>query len=142
LAIVRLFTVKEATRTLPYVKVIVAEVKERYAQLREQGQRHNESPRDDERTRNNLKEEIRLHAARIRECSEELEAIGAQLKDYENGLVDFPSEFEGRRMLLCWEFGEAAIEYWHYEDEGYLGRKPVPEGAKQWPLSAAPAGRA
>jgi hypothetical protein len=139
---VRLFTVEEATRTLPYVTSVVAEVKERYKALRERGKHHNDIPREDERSRNNLKEEIRLHAARIRECSEELESLGALLKDYDNGLVDFPSELDGRRILLCWKFGEQAIEFWHYEDEGYVGRKPVPEGARTWPLSVAPAGQA
>jgi len=28
-------------------------------------------------------------------------------------------------MLLCWKLGEPAIAYWHTEEEGFAGRKPL-----------------
>src|ERR1044072_4287180 len=44
----------------------------------------------------------------------QLETLGIQLKDYGNGLIDFPSMREGRVVLLCWKADEADnIEYWH-----------------------------
>jgi len=55
----------------------------------------------------------------------ELESLGIQLKDRRIGLVDFPSELDGRRVLLCWRLGEPAVQYWHDEDAGYAGRRPL-----------------
>jgi hypothetical protein len=26
---------------------------------------------------------------------------------------------------LCWKLGEPAIAYWHTEEEGFAGRKPL-----------------
>ena len=56
----------------------------------------------------------------------ELEALGVQLKDYERGLVDFPSLREGRVVLLCWYLGEGDhIQWWHDVDAGFAGRQPL-----------------
>ena len=49
----------------------------------------------------------------------------------EQGLVDFPSWREGRVVLLCWQFGERQLAYWHGEDEGFAGRKPLEGGTPQ-----------
>ena len=45
----------------------------------------------------------------------------------ENGLVDFPSTYEGRWIYLCWRRGETEILAWHELDGGYAGRKPLTE---------------
>jgi hypothetical protein len=55
----------------------------------------------------------------------EIESIGVQVKDLEQGLLDFPSVVEGKAVLLCWKLGEPAIAYWHTEEEGFAGRKPL-----------------
>ena len=55
----------------------------------------------------------------------EIDAIGVQLKDLEQGLLDFPSLLDGKAVLLCWKIGEAAITHWHTEEEGFEGRKPI-----------------
>jgi hypothetical protein len=67
---------------------------------------------------------------------EELDAIvgeiqqrGAVLKDVRLGLVDFPSERNGEVVLLCWQFGETEIGFWHRADEGFGGRRPLPGSA-------------
>lgn len=120
----------EANRTLPYVQSIVGEVRERYRVIQDRGRRHREGAAED---RAALKSEIRAEAERIHACMEELEEIGAELKDYDLGLVDFPAELEGRRILLCWKFGEKEIRHWHEEREGYQGRRPVPTDLPAWP---------
>jgi len=65
-------------------------------------------------------------------CARELQAViesiqehGAQVKDLDLGLVDFPTWFGGREVLLCWKLGEPAIRYWHGTEEGFAGRKPI-----------------
>lgn len=56
----------------------------------------------------------------------ELNDLGIQLKDYARGLIDFPSIREGRIVLLCWQLGEnERIEWWHEQDGGFAGRKPL-----------------
>jgi len=55
----------------------------------------------------------------------EFDEIGVQVKDLEQGLLDFPSVMDGRTVLLCWKIGEPAIAHWHTEEEGFEGRKPL-----------------
>ena len=43
----------------------------------------------------------------------------------EKGLVDFPTTFQGRWVYLCWQSGEAALQYWHETDEGFPGRHEI-----------------
>jgi len=56
----------------------------------------------------------------------ELDALGVQLKDYARGLIDFPSLRDGRVVLLCWQLGEGdRIEWWHDVEAGFAGRQPI-----------------
>jgi len=55
----------------------------------------------------------------------EIDSIGVQVKDLEQGLLDFPSVIDGKQVLLCWKLGEPAITHWHTEEEGFAGRKPL-----------------
>jgi hypothetical protein len=62
----------------------------------------------------------------VRESIAEIEALGAQVKDVERGLVDFPSLLDGQReVLLCWRVGEASITNYHELDAGFAGRRSV-----------------
>jgi len=56
-----------------------------------------------------------------------LDALGVQVKDLDIGLIDFPTRYRGKDVLLCWQFGEDAIRHWHGLTEGYRGRKPIDE---------------
>jgi hypothetical protein len=58
----------------------------------------------------------------------ELEEAGVQVKDLDQGLVDFPALHPERdeTVLLCWRLGEDAVAYWHGVEEGFAGRKPLP----------------
>ena len=56
----------------------------------------------------------------------ELDKLGVQMKDFERGLIDFPSLREGRVVLLCWQLGEGdEVEWWHDVDAGFAGRTPL-----------------
>jgi len=56
----------------------------------------------------------------------ELESLGVQLKDYSQGLIDFPSMREGRVVLLCWKADEGdQLEWWHDLEAGFGGRQPL-----------------
>lgn len=58
---------------------------------------------------------------------EQLERIGCILKDVEEGLVDFYSQFEGRDIFLCWKVGEKRIRFWHEISTGFQNRQPIVE---------------
>jgi hypothetical protein len=52
---------------------------------------------------------------------------GAEVKDLDEGLIDFPALHEGETVLLCWKLGEDEIRYWHRVEDGFVGRRPVEE---------------
>ena len=56
---------------------------------------------------------------------EELNDLGAQLKDLDQGLVDFFTMRDDSIVYLCWREGEDSIEYWHDLESGVSGRKPL-----------------
>ena len=62
---------------------------------------------------------------RAKDALAEIDSIGVQVKDLDIGLLDFPCEVEGRKILLCWKLGEKSITHWHGVEEGFAGRKPI-----------------
>lgn len=52
---------------------------------------------------------------------------GAEVKDLDEGLIDFPALHHGETVLLCWRLGEDEIRYWHRIEDGFDGRRPVEE---------------
>lgn len=59
------------------------------------------------------------------ETAAEISEIGVQIKDLNQGLLDFPCLLEGETVLLCWKQGEREIGFWHTMEGGYAGRKPL-----------------
>ena len=57
---------------------------------------------------------------------EEIRSRGAQVKDVEEGLIDFPALRAGETVLLCWKLGEDEIRYWHRVEDGFAGRRELP----------------
>ncbi len=58
----------------------------------------------------------------------ELTALGVQVKDLDEGLINFPARHPstGETVLLCWRLGEPDVAFWHGTEEGFAGRKPLP----------------
>lgn len=62
----------------------------------------------------------------IGKLTTEIADAGVQLKDYERGLIDFPSMRGDRIVLLCWQLGEPdEILWFHDMDAGFAGRQPL-----------------
>ena len=57
---------------------------------------------------------------------EDFGTLGVELKDVEQGLVDFRGKVGSREAYLCWRDGEERITHWHELDAGFGGRKPIP----------------
>jgi len=64
-------------------------------------------------------------AARLKTSIEKIQEFGCVIKDLDIGLVDFPTEFRGQEVYLCWKLGETGIQFWHGVHEGFAGRKPI-----------------
>ena len=54
-----------------------------------------------------------------------LTAFGIQVKDMNTGLIDFPARFQDRTVLLCWQYDEPSVQFWHDIDDGFAGRKRI-----------------
>lgn len=115
------FTPAEATRTLPLVKQIVADILAK-------GKAHRELVEDDGPATVEKEDRKSVLEAELDELFRELEQLGCSFRDwgFEIGLVDFPSEIDGERVLLCWRSDEPTVSYYHSPDAGYAGRKPIP----------------
>jgi hypothetical protein len=50
---------------------------------------------------------------------------GCVIKDLDVGLLDFPSIIDNEEVYLCWKLGEDRIRFYHRQDEGFAGRKPI-----------------
>jgi hypothetical protein len=64
-----------------------------------------------------------------------LDERGIVLRDIATGLLDFPALVAGRPAWLCWRSGEPEVGWWHRQDEGFAGRRPI---ANTSGLEAAP----
>jgi len=56
---------------------------------------------------------------------EKILSTGCLIKDLDMGLLDFPAIINNEEVYLCWKLGEDRIRYYHRQDEGYAGRKPL-----------------
>jgi hypothetical protein len=70
-------------------------------------------------------EAVAREADAIAECVRLLDDAGVQVKDLDEGLLDFPAQRDGEDVLLCWKVGEPKVAYWHGLEEGFAGRKPL-----------------
>jgi hypothetical protein len=66
--------------------------------------------------------------AQITDALERIQATGCVVKDLDTGLVDFPAVLKNEEVYLCWRLGEDRIRFYHRQDEGFAGRKPIDPG--------------
>jgi len=74
-----------------------------------------------------LRAELQAHVQVAQESVAEIDSIGVQVKNLEEGLLDFPCRLDDQVVLLCWRMGEPAIAHWHTADSGFKDRQPVDE---------------
>lgn len=65
-------------------------------------------------------------ARRLARLVDEITSHGAEVKDLDTGLIDFPALQHGKTVLLCWQLGEDDIAWWHHVEDGFAGRRPLP----------------
>jgi hypothetical protein len=62
---------------------------------------------------------------RIKDALDHIHATGCVVKDLDSGLLDFPAILKNEEVYLCWRLGEDRIRFYHRQDEGFSGRKPI-----------------
>jgi hypothetical protein len=128
----KVFSVEEANRMLPLVRAIVSDLVRLTSEVTERRHRLNhllagrDRESDDVYSEELAEVERGLHrdTQRLRGYLEELRQLGVEPKG-DDGLVDFPSELDGRPVYLCWKLGEPEILYWHEIDAGFAGRQTL-----------------
>jgi hypothetical protein len=70
--------------------------------------------------------EVERLARELARVVDEITAHGAEVKDMDEGLIDFPARRRGETVLLCWKLGEDEVRYWHPVEDGFSGRRPLP----------------
>lgn len=134
----RLFTLEEANALLPKVHEVVLSLQkhrdrlqelermkavEELSWLKEDG---TVSPRAQEEV-TRLDQQQQTEAASFEQGLKQLTEIGAELKDLDEGLVDFFTRRGEELVYLCWKDGEDRIRYWHDMNSGFSGRRPIRE---------------
>ena len=124
----KLFTLQEANALLPSVRTILAKIQRAHRKLVHYREEAKKAAAAAEQGGGGIESGV-AYAALLTELTvqlSELETLGVQLKDFERGLVDFPSLRDGRVVLLCWQLGEGdELEWWHDVDAGFAGRTPL-----------------
>ena len=70
---------------------------------------------------------VEREARSLARTVDEIAEHGAEVKDLDEGLIDFPALHRGETIRLCWRLGEDEIRYWHRVADGFAGRRPVEE---------------
>jgi len=120
----RYFTVAQANRSLVLVKRVVADVILGYQDLldlQEMLEVSQVSGRNMQSCRARMQETVE----NLQNCLDELEEMGVEIRDWALGVVDFPAMADGREVLLCWQFGEPKVMYWHEMNAADAGRQPI-----------------
>ena len=118
---IKYFTPEEANKTLPLVKKIVKDILDYSSELKTITDSVNGDVENNKVAQNLI--------SNIRGFMKELEEIGCYYKDwnFSIGLVDFPAIIDNEDVLLCWKSDEEKILYYHGINDGFRGRKLIPE---------------
>ena len=130
----KLFSLSEAERLRAQIEPVLIEtiesrrkleeLDEELGSLRERIMRSGGMLVSYEKTANRRLERNRL-AGIIEAAIEQIHSTGCIVKDLELGLLDFPARMNGEDVYLCWRLGEDRIRFYHRQDEGFAGRKPI-----------------
>jgi len=107
----RWFTPEQANASLVYVARIVADITRRYNEAVALRLAVDEAPTASERGRAKTSYETAMDD--LNRFLGELHDVGVELRDFERGLVDFPSRTGRRETILCWSPGEERVKPWH-----------------------------
>lgn len=128
----RTFTLDEARALLPRVGALVRAMQERKAAFdRHRAAEHFLARRSTEDEAHLRHAQLAHHEAAVQLVAEiehllaAIHELGVEVKGIDEGLIDFPTERDGRRVYLCWKLDEPDIAWWHDLTTGFRGRQPL-----------------
>jgi hypothetical protein len=128
----RYFSVEEANQALPRLRQWLPRIQARRRRLDVVQHKLAELSVKASANGNLLEEEVHATQREAKRLTGELDKLigriqelGCELKDIEQGLVDFPALREGREVYLCWRLGEEEVAFWHELEAGFAGRQPL-----------------
>jgi hypothetical protein len=120
------FTLEEANEALSIIKPLMEEVQLiRREIMTQQPETWDAIQRSAGNGGNPKLSKLVVRFDRLDELVHRIIATGAEVKDINTGLLDFPALREEHEVYLCWKYGEQQIEYWHEIDTGFAGRQPI-----------------
>jgi hypothetical protein len=130
----RHFTPEEANAALPEIRSLVEEMVARRAahldalarQEELEGHIRGNGGGIPPATLAEAADDVEQQARALAKAVDEIAERGVEVKDVDEGLVDFPALRRGETVLLCWRLGEDEIAYWHTIEDGFAGRRPLP----------------
>ena len=124
----KIFSVEEANALLPTVRGLLRRIRRAHKRLLSYQTAAKEAAAAAEQGGGGMSDGVR-YAVILMELTtfmSEIESLGVQLKDFTQGLIDFPSMRDGRVVLLCWKADEGdQVEWWHDVEAGFAGREPL-----------------
>lgn len=130
----RRFTIEEANALIPRLEMLMADAQRAALMLRSAMQEVDDADAPEARTTKDVlrvRPDLADDVHRLEWTVAEIEALGCHFKGLDLGLVDFPAQVDGTTVLLCWQYGEKQIAFWHRTDEGFANRHPL--GAAERP---------
>ncbi len=128
----RRFTPEEANALLPRLSdilLLMQESKVKHDQLQEKAaeyaQRMSSNGHVVEKELNETRQELEQATAELNGLIERVQEMGCEVKEIDQGLIDFRAEHEGREVYLCWKLGEPDVRWWHELETGFAGRRPL-----------------
>jgi hypothetical protein len=121
----RTFTVEQANRMLPLVRRIVEDLVVAYGKWQQAVGQFEMASNANASDAEQFQRETERLAHEIDGYLGELGELGVEFKGFEQGIIDFPSELDGRPIYLCWKLGERVVAHWHDVDAGFSGRRQL-----------------
>lgn len=117
------YTVAEANALLPYLAPTLIELRDKAAEA--EGIQAKIERSSVTNGGSHARERESRVLARVQELIDKLAEWEVVLRDLGSGLVDLPSEVDGKDAFLCWKLGEIEVAHWHGPEDGFQGRRPL-----------------
>jgi hypothetical protein len=129
-----LFSLEQANAMLPLLRLIVADISLAHRELAERRHHFHRMVRRGEGNSSKLYSEeveetradLRVEAEQLEELIAELENLGVVLRSAFDGIVDFPAVIREKAAYYCWKMGDTDVSTYHYPNETYADRRPLP----------------
>ena len=122
----RYYTPKEANETLTIVRPMVGELMQIVERIRaHQPELWSVVEKSAGNGGNPTLSELLPDFDRLDALIHAIQDMGIEIKDLLIGLIDFVALRDGRKVYLCWKYGEESVQFWHEIESGFAGRQVI-----------------